>query len=125
MPYTIHLQCTYDERGTHRTLFFSVQPHGDGTCTGYCYQSRDFDLGGNDEDYVGFQQVLAEQDKPIVESQLPADLPLSLGTELHMPFDRVAVAYRRAMAALLAPPLTTEPLATGVSTGPAPAPSEP
>ena len=105
LPYTIHLQCTYEAKGTHRTLFFSVQPHGDGSCTGYCYQSRDFDLAGNDEDYARFQEVLAEQDRPVVESQLPAELPLAPSAELHMPFDRVAVAYRRAMAALLAEPV--------------------
>jgi vanillate O-demethylase monooxygenase subunit len=98
LPYTIHLSCTYEDTGSHRTLFFSVQPHGDGTCTGYCYQSRDFDLDGDDEPYARFQEVLAEQDRPIVESQFPAELPLALTQELHLSFDRVAVAYRRAMA---------------------------
>jgi vanillate O-demethylase monooxygenase subunit len=101
LPYTIHLACTYEGTGSHRTLFFAVQPHGDGTCTGYCYQSRDFDLGGDDDAYARFQEVLAEQDRPIVESQLPAELPLALTEELHLSFDRVAVAYRRAMARLL------------------------
>ena len=101
LPYTVHLACTYEDTGSHRTLFFSVQPHGDGTCTGYCYQSRDFDLDGDDEGYARFQEVLAEQDRPIVESQVPAELPLNLTDELHLSFDRVAVAYRRAMAQLV------------------------
>jgi phenylpropionate dioxygenase-like ring-hydroxylating dioxygenase large terminal subunit len=100
LPYTIHLACTYEPAGTHRTLFFTVQPHGDGTVTGYCYQSRDFDLDGADEDYARFQELLAEQDRPIVESQMPADLPLGATDELQLPFDRVAIAYRRALAAL-------------------------
>lgn len=106
LPYTIHLQCNYRETGTHRTLFFVVQPHGDGTCTGYCYQSRDFELDAEDRPYVEFQEVLAEQDRPIVESQRPVELPLAASTELHMVFDRVAVAYRRALRSLLeGPPL--------------------
>ena len=42
--------------------------------------------------------MLAEQDRPIVESQLPAELPLDLADELQLPFDRVAIAYRRGMA---------------------------
>ena len=100
LPYTIHLACTYEDTGSHRTLFFSVQPHGDGTCTGYCYQSRDFDLDGDDGAYARFQAVLAEQDRPIVESQVPGQLPLTPTDELHLPFDRVAVAYRRALAAM-------------------------
>jgi phenylpropionate dioxygenase-like ring-hydroxylating dioxygenase large terminal subunit len=103
LPYTIHLACTYEDTGSHRTLFFSVQPHGDGTCTGYCYQSRDFDLDGVDEDYAQFQEVLAGQDQPIVESQFPASLPLGTTDELQLPFDRVAVAYRRALAELARP----------------------
>jgi phenylpropionate dioxygenase-like ring-hydroxylating dioxygenase large terminal subunit len=100
LPYTIHLACTYEDTGSHRTLFFSVQPHGDGTCTGYCYQSRDFDLEGDDDDYAKFQELLAQQDQPIVESQLPAELPLGPTDELQLPFDRVAIAYRRALAGL-------------------------
>jgi vanillate O-demethylase monooxygenase subunit len=101
LPYTIHLQCTYEDTGAHRTLFFVAQPHGDGTCTGFCYQSRDFDLDGDDEPYARFQEVLAEQDRTVVESQVPGEVPLGPSEELHLPFDRVAVAYRRAMAALL------------------------
>jgi phenylpropionate dioxygenase-like ring-hydroxylating dioxygenase large terminal subunit len=125
LPYTIHLACTYEETGTHRTLFFSVQPHGDGTVTGYCYQSRDFDLDGNDVDYAEFQELLAEQDRPIVESQVPAELPLGATDELQLPFDRVAIAYRRALAALetgepshgnRASTIVTEPDLTGVRT---------
>jgi vanillate O-demethylase monooxygenase subunit len=100
LPYTIHLACTYEDTGSNRTLFFSVQPHGDGTCTGYCCQSRDFDLDGDDGAYARFQEVLAEQDRPIVESQTPSDLPLAPSDELQLPFDRVAIAYRRALARL-------------------------
>ena len=103
LPYSIHLQCTYHDTGAHRTVFFTVQPHGDGTCTGYWYQSRDYDLDAEDAPFAAFQELLVEEDRPIVESQLPAEVPLDPADELHLPFDRVAFAYRRALAQLFEP----------------------
>ena len=100
LPHTIHLQCTYHDTGGHRTLYFVVQPNSPTQSTGFCYQSRDFDLDGADAPYAEFQDLLAEQDRPIVESQLPHELPLDPVAELQLPFDRVAIAYRRALARL-------------------------
>jgi phenylpropionate dioxygenase-like ring-hydroxylating dioxygenase large terminal subunit len=100
LPHTIWLQCTYHDTGAHRTLFFTSQPRTATESTGYCFQSRDFDLDGPDRPYADFQDMLAEQDRPIVESQDPRELPLTLTDELHLPFDRVAIAYRRALRRL-------------------------
>lgn len=113
LPFTIHLRCTYHDTGAHRTLYFAAQPHGDGTCTGYCYQSRDFDLEADDLPFAAFQELLAEQDRPIVESQVPAEVPLEPAGELHLPFDRVAVAYRRALSQLLEGPPAPEEILDG------------
>lgn len=98
LPHAIWLQCTYHDTGTHRTLYFVAQPRSATESTGYCFQSRDFDLDGDDDAYADFQDMLAEQDRTIVESQDPRELPLVLTEELHLPFDRVAIAYRRALA---------------------------
>ncbi len=100
LPHVIWLQCTYHDTGAHRTLFFASQPRSATESTGYCYQSRDFDLDQADQPYADFQDLLAAQDRPIVESQRPHELPVDLAAELHLPFDRVAVAYRRALARL-------------------------
>jgi len=100
LPHVIWLQCTYVETGRHRTLFFAAQPHSATRSTGYCYQSRDFDLDGPDQPYADFQEFLAVQDKVVVESQRPEELPLDLAAELHLGFDRVAIAYRRALVDL-------------------------
>ena len=97
LPHVIHLESAYPETGTARVLYFAVQPISAGVSTGYCYQSRDFDLDGDDQEYVSFQEVLAEQDRTVVESQRPEELPLDLADELHLRFDRVAVAYRKAL----------------------------
>lgn len=97
LPHTIWLQCTYQDSGTHRTLYFVAQPRTATQSSGYCYQSRDFDLDGDDQAYADFQDLLAEQDRVIIESQDPRELPLLLAEELHLPFDKVAIAYRRAL----------------------------
>jgi phenylpropionate dioxygenase-like ring-hydroxylating dioxygenase large terminal subunit len=100
LPHTIWLQCTYLDSGSHRTLFFAVQPHSETESTGFCVQSRDFEHDLPDEPFAVFQEVLAEQDRTVVESQDPLDLPLAPSDELHFAFDRVAIAYRRALAEL-------------------------
>jgi hypothetical protein len=100
LPHTIWMQCRYEDTGSNRTLFFAVQPHNDTESTGYCFQSRDFEHDLPDEPFAVFQEVLAEQDREVVESQAPLELPLALTAELQFPFDRVAIAYRRALAGL-------------------------
>jgi phenylpropionate dioxygenase-like ring-hydroxylating dioxygenase large terminal subunit len=99
LPHVIHLRSSYHDSGRSRVLFFASQPVSARVSRGFCFQSRDFDLDGPDEPYVTFQEVLAEQDRPVVESQKPEELPLDIADELHLRFDRVAVEYRKAMVA--------------------------
>ncbi|MBS2547164.1 aromatic ring-hydroxylating dioxygenase subunit alpha [Catenulispora sp. NL8] len=99
LPHAIHLRSRYHDTGRSRVLFFAVRPDSATVSTGFCYQSRDFDLDGDDRRYVEFQETLAEQDRVVVESQRPEELPLDLADELHLKFDRVAVAYRKALSA--------------------------
>jgi phenylpropionate dioxygenase-like ring-hydroxylating dioxygenase large terminal subunit len=47
------------------------------------------------EEIAGFQDMVAAQDKAIVESQRPELLPLDLHEELHLRSDRMAIAYRK------------------------------
>lgn len=103
LPFTIHLRCRYHDSGSYRTLFFAAQPRSAHVSTGYCYQSRNFDLDRPDEPFADFQELLALQDQPIVESQWPHEIPLAMTSELHLGFDRVAIAYRRALASLVNP----------------------
>jgi phenylpropionate dioxygenase-like ring-hydroxylating dioxygenase large terminal subunit len=48
-----------------------------------------------DEELIGFQNRVTEQDRAIVESQRPELLPLDLQAELHLRSDRMAIAYRK------------------------------
>jgi phenylpropionate dioxygenase-like ring-hydroxylating dioxygenase large terminal subunit len=42
-----------------------------------------------------FQDIIFRQDKPVLESQSPARLPLDLRSELHTAADKASAAYRR------------------------------
>jgi len=50
---------------------------------------------GTDETLRQFQDEIAYQDLPIVESQRPELLPLDLQDELHLRSDKTAIAYRK------------------------------
>lgn len=49
----------------------------------------------DDPDFAAFQEKIFAQDLPIIASQRPERLPLDLAAELHLPSDRLAIAYRQ------------------------------
>ncbi len=59
-----------------------------------------------------FEDTIFGQDQTVVESQRPEQVPFDLAAELHLKFDAVAVAYRKAMRELrLASSEASEPAA--------------
>jgi vanillate O-demethylase monooxygenase subunit len=103
LPYTIVLRLGWGgEKGM--VYFFASQPETRERCRGYCIIGRNYDLDDPDSTLQEFERVIFGQDQRIVESQRPEQVPFDLADELHLRFDAVAVAYRRAMRALgLAP----------------------
>ena len=79
-------------------------------CRGYFIIGRNYDFDDPDTTLQEFERVIFGQDQRIVESQRPEQVPFDLADELHLKFDAVAVAYRRAMRAQglasLVPPWT-------------------
>ena len=67
--------------------------------TGFLAIGRNYNLEQPDSVLQEFEDVIFEQDRRIVESQRPERVPFDLADELHLTFDAVAVAYRRAMRA--------------------------
>ena len=98
LPYTIVLRLGWGgEKGM--VYFFVSQPQTRERCRGYCIIGRNYDLDDPDSTLQDFERVIFGQDQRIVESQRPEQVPFDLADELHLTFDAVAVAYRRAMRA--------------------------
>jgi vanillate O-demethylase oxygenase-like protein len=75
---------------------------------------RNYNLDQPDRVIQEFEDTIFGQDQVVVESQRPDQVPFDLAAELHLKFDAVAVAYRKAMRAL--------GLATSAPAGPVGAP---
>jgi vanillate O-demethylase monooxygenase subunit len=102
--YALHLPYTIVEHidwgGTDGIVyFFASQPVSADRCEGYCLVARNYNLEQPDEVMQEFERTIFAQDQRVVESQRPEQVPFDLGAELHLTFDAVAVAYRRAMRA--------------------------
>jgi vanillate O-demethylase monooxygenase subunit len=98
LPYTIVLRLTWGgERGM--VYFFASQPVAADRCTGYVVIGRNYNLCQDDRVIQDFEDTIFGQDQRVVESQRPERVPFDLAAELHLKFDAVAVAYRKAMRA--------------------------
>ncbi len=81
-----------------------VQYFADTVCPVSAHETRIFQVatdttGAPDEDFLIRESLMInDEDKPLVENQHPEDLPLGLMDEVHIPADRMSVAYRRALA---------------------------
>jgi vanillate O-demethylase monooxygenase subunit len=100
--YALHLPYTIVEHiawGANQGMvyFFASQPVAEGRCAGYCLVARNYHHDQPDHVMQEFERVIFGQDQRVVESQRPAEVPVDLAQELHLTFDQVAVAYRRAL----------------------------
>ncbi len=98
LPYTIVLRLGW-AGAKGMVYFFASQPVSADRCVGYCVIGRNYDLEQPDSVLQSFEDTIFNQDQRIVESQRPEQVPFDLADELHLKFDAVAVAYRRAMQA--------------------------
>lgn len=85
--------------GTVFSIFMSVTPVTETLSRAWFAVALNYG-GMSDEALREFQDHVASQDLPVVESQWPERLPLDLQAELHLKSDRVAIAYRRMLGAI-------------------------
>ena len=98
LPFTVRL----DSRSTgfDTALLHAVSPVTATACRTFWVVAVPEDADVSDEMLVDGQLAVYDEDQWVVETQRPASLPLDPGAELHLPCDRYAVAYRRALAEL-------------------------
>jgi vanillate O-demethylase monooxygenase subunit len=95
MPLTIHFERRFLD-GRRYVLMVSASPVGPALTNSYWFQARNYALDVDDDEYLAFEGVVLEQDRPVVESQRPEMLPFDLSAELHIRgADRVSVEYRK------------------------------
>jgi phenylpropionate dioxygenase-like ring-hydroxylating dioxygenase large terminal subunit len=98
LPYSLVLRLGWGgEKGM--VYFFASQPISENKCRGFCIIGRNYDFDEPDTILQNFEQVIFDQDKRIVESQRPEQVPFDFAEELHLKFDVVAMNYRKAMKA--------------------------
>ena len=79
-------------------MTLAASPLSDERTRVFSFIFRNYDLEGSDESYQEGSNSIYAQDKPIVESQRPRELPVGLQDELHLRVpDAAAMAYRRLM----------------------------
>ncbi|MDA0225947.1 MAG: aromatic ring-hydroxylating dioxygenase subunit alpha [Proteobacteria bacterium] len=102
--YVIHLPYTLVEHidwgaADAMVYLFVVQPVADAQAIGYCLVARNYHHEQDASVMQDFEATIFEQDRRIVESQRPVVAPFDPHAEMHLKFDAVALAYRRAMRA--------------------------
>ena len=82
------------ERGVEH-IFDIVSPMSSRKSRIFMIKTRDHDMDHPVDEWLAFQANVNEEDRLIVEAQIPQQLPIDLRQEFHLPSDRISVAYRR------------------------------
>jgi vanillate O-demethylase monooxygenase subunit len=76
-------------------IFDVVSPISSKKSRIFMLKTRDHDFDHFTDEWTAFQAVVNEEDREMVESQIPHALPVDLTQEFHIPSDRISVAFRR------------------------------
>ena len=95
LPYRLVLAFEFPD-GMQRALHEVVAPISSEECRIYWSLLVDRRLASPDEEELTFAHQVFAEDQPVIESQ-PPGVPIDRRAEVHVPSDRLAVAYRRAM----------------------------
>jgi vanillate O-demethylase monooxygenase subunit len=98
LPHAVNLDRHFDGGGRY-ILFMAPSPVARKETRSFWYLGRNYATDTEyDAEFLEFERRILEQDKPVVESQRPEQLPLDLTKELHIKIaDKISLNYRRAL----------------------------
>jgi vanillate O-demethylase monooxygenase subunit len=99
LPFAVWLGSTYGT-GPQRqggVLFCVTRPISDEECCVYWVHAQAATAAPDDASLQRYETMIFEADRRLIESQVPATAPLDVTTEAHLPFDKLSIAYRRAL----------------------------
>jgi len=96
-PFTVRLE---EAAGPGTVMWIHSSPTSARTCRVFWDTAFPAEARTDFAAYAEFEEKVWGPDQAIVEGQRPELLPLDLTDELHLPFDRFAVAYRRLLGEL-------------------------
>jgi vanillate O-demethylase monooxygenase subunit len=88
--------------GREYAVMLIASPIDDHTTRTFWHVARTYDLDAPDERFVQFQVDVVAQDRAIVESQRPEQIPAAITAELHVHDDKVSLLWRRVLHRLIA-----------------------
>lgn len=84
-----------ESEGPSFSILVTITPHEALQSTMWMWMAMNYGHDLPAAELIAWQDSIAFQDVPIVESQRPELLPLDLQAELHLRSDRTAIAYRK------------------------------
>lgn len=99
LPLACRLTLAFDE-GRKHVIFDAPTPVSRRKTRIFFFIARNFDHHVPARQLLDWESKILAEDKPIVESQRPEELPVDLSEEFHIRSDRFATAYRQAMKKL-------------------------
>jgi phenylpropionate dioxygenase-like ring-hydroxylating dioxygenase large terminal subunit len=98
-PFSVYLRALGEEGIT--ILFTATQPITDGRSSNWLMFARNHSFDRPDDTWTKFSENIWAEDKRVVESQRPEELPVDLTKEVHLrAADAGGVAYRRLLEEL-------------------------
>jgi phenylpropionate dioxygenase-like ring-hydroxylating dioxygenase large terminal subunit len=99
MPATVDLEFDVPGAG-RRHLWMAAAPLDADDTEVRCYwlMARSDDRDSDDGPYLEFQQLILDEDEPVIVAQAPRNIPFEPGAELSVRTDKVSIEYRRWLA---------------------------